>query len=53
MPRHRLPDDERRDTISFRLPGKLIKWLLKKGNGSIGSAAEKIIRDAYERDRHK
>lgn len=53
MPRHRLPEEDRRENVAFRLPNWLIEWLRVKGNGSVGSAAEKILREAYEKERGK
>lgn len=53
MPRHRLPEEKRRDTVAFRLPRWLINWLIEKGDGSIGKGAEKILLEAYERENKK
>lgn len=48
MPRHRLPEDQRRDAVTFRLPKYLIDWVTSKGN--LGKVIEKILLEEFNRE---
>lgn len=51
MPRHRLPEDQKRETVpTFRLPKWLLDWLSSRGS-SIGNEIEKILLEEYKRDK--
>lgn len=48
MPRHRLPETERKDHVNLRLPKWMINQILK--NGSFQEIIERILRKHIKRD---
>lgn len=50
MPKHRLPEGDRRDMVGFRLPRWMIDWLESKGQ-PIGKQVEEILLEIHRKEK--